>query len=281
MSADLLALAEALTVAVAKLRRARMQTKASKSLTLVVGAGFKVQQVAVLKALAGYRTRWPIVPVEESAALREASVDPMTVALVNALTASGMPLQEAIETAAGQMFVDAAKLQATLFDFNPDTAWTLKHPQAVEYVKFAGANAITNINDTTRKGIQDLIEQAVEDGWSYNQTAGAIRQYFDGFTAPQPQKHIPDRATLVAVTEVGTAYESGARALIDEMASAGFEMQKSQLTAGDDRTSEGCRQNESAGWIPYDDNFPSGNQIVPRFPSCRCSILYRRKPTLR
>lgn len=62
---------------------------------------------------------------------------------------------------------------------------------------------------------------------------------------------------------------------------AGLEMEKSWLTVGDSRVSEGCAANAAAGWIGLEEEFPSDGtydrQRPPRFPGCRCDILYRRK----
>jgi len=36
-----------------------------------------------------------------------------------------------------------------------------------------------------------------------------------------------------------------------------------------------CAENESAGWIPIDEAFPSGDQTPPNHPNCRCACLYQ------
>lgn len=279
MSAHLIELAEALSAKAAQVRRARAQQRATTSLVKAVRVGFGLQRVAVLKALAGQRDRWPTASVEEARVLREASDDDLSAALWEAIDTSSEPLQDAIQTFSGQMFVTAARQTAAVQQFTLEGVWDLKHPAAVEYMNTSGAQAITAINQTTRDAIQRLVAEAVDDGWSYNQVARAIRDQFDGFSTPQPQQHIPDRATLVAVTEIGNAYEAGSRALIDEMAAVGFEMQKSWLTVEDERTSEACLGNAAAGWIAHDEAFPSGHQQPLEHPGCRCTCLHRRKPT--
>lgn len=65
-------------------------------------------------------------------------------------------------------------------------------------------------------------------------------------------------------------------AAVKDMASLGLAMEKSWLTVGDNRVSDGCAENEGAGWIPLDEPFPSGDQAPLRFPGCRCTALYRR-----
>ena len=63
-------------------------------------------------------------------------------------------------------------------------------------------------------------------GQSYDDIARAIRDRFEGFSAPSPLKHIRSRSHLIAVTELGDAYEAGNRAVIDGLVDAGLVMEK-------------------------------------------------------
>jgi hypothetical protein len=93
----------------------------------------------------------------------------------------------------------------------------------------------------------------------------------------KPQQHIDSRAHLIAVTELGNAFEDGSLGAARRMAAMGLEMEKKWLTVGDQRVSEGCRTNQAAGWIPIDRPFPSGHDRPLRFPGCRCTAQYQRK----
>ena len=155
-------------------------------------------------------------------------------------------------------------------------SFSLKNPRAVEYVRGYGAQLVTKVNDTTRAEIRDIVKRGTEEGWSYDQIAEEITDRFAEFAEGKPQLHIDSRAHLVAVTETGNAYEEGNRIVAQEMAAAGLTMEKKWLTVGDDRVSEGCRTIEAAGWIPLDEQFPSGHERPLRFPGCRCDCLYRR-----
>jgi hypothetical protein len=155
--------------------------------------------------------------------------------------------------------------------------WDLKNPRAVQYLKDYGAAQVTNINETTRNYLQTLITQAAEEGWSYKRTAEAIIERFEEFAVGKPQAHIDSRAHLIAVTETGNAYEEGNRIIAKDLQDAGIEMEKYWSTVKDDKVSEGCVENEAAGWIKIDQEFPSGHQRPLRFPGCRCECRYRRK----
>lgn len=156
-------------------------------------------------------------------------------------------------------------------------AFDLDNPRAVKFLEKHAADMVTAINDTTRAEMRALLTQATEEGWSYNQTAKVIRDRFDGFAESKPQEHIQSRAHLVAVTEARFGYERGNRDVAKSLADAGLEMEKSWLTSGDDRVTDECMANEDEGWIPIDEQFPSGDDEPPRFPGCRCTCLYQAK----
>lgn len=157
-----------------------------------------------------------------------------------------------------------------------DVSFRLSHPRAVAYIQEHGAELVRGINDTTRDQMRTLIRQATDEGWGYTRTADAIKAQFDGFAGLKPQAHIADRATLVAVTETGMAYEEGNAIVARDLRDAGLRMEKRWLTVGDDRVSDGCRSNEAEGWIPLEQPFSSGHMQPLRFPGCRCTVLYRR-----
>jgi hypothetical protein len=182
------------------------------------------------------------------------------------------PIQDAAQVA---MVAGARTLIAEL---GVEIAFNLRNPRAVAYLDAHGADLVAGINTTTRDSLRALLRQATDEGWSYNRTARAIRTQFNGFAGKLPQAHIVDRASLVALTESGMAYEAGNAIVVADLQDAGLVMEKSWLTVNDNRTSAGCRENQAAGWIPYEENFPSGHAHPLRFPGCRCSALYRRKP---
>ena len=182
-----------------------------------------------------------------------------------------------IEEAAGAAIAAAAKHRVA--EFQVGFAFDLKNPRAVQAIKNRAAAAVTNIDATTRSEISRIITQGMEEGFSYQKVARQIVAKYEEFGVGKPQAHIRNRAELIAVTEAAEAYEIGNRLVIDEMTAVGLEMEKSWSTVGDDRVSDGCRTNGQVGWIPVDEPFPSGHQHAPRFPGCRCAILYRRRPT--
>lgn len=180
------------------------------------------------------------------------------------------PLQRAI-----QLSLSSAA-EELIADVDVEYAFNLKNPRAVEYIEEHGAALVTGINETTRDYLRTIIRNGTDEGWSYNRMARAIAERFTEFAVGKPQEHIESRAHLVAVTEVGNAYEAGNEIVVNDLAAAGLRMEKKWDTIGDNRVSDGCRENEQAGWIPIDEAFPSGDMRPLRFPGCRCTVLYRR-----
>jgi hypothetical protein len=154
------------------------------------------------------------------------------------------------------------------------TGWvSLPNLRARAYAKKHAAEAVTQINDVTRKEIARIVSDGVKSGASYNDIAKAIKSKFEEFAVPSQQKHIPNRAVLVAVTELANAYCEGNAQVGDYLQSNGVKMMKAWQTLEDDRVSDGCKENEQAGWIPIDKEFPSGHMHPPRFPGCRCDFM--------
>lgn len=176
-------------------------------------------------------------------------------------------LAAAIDTAAAAAFqagADAAHGALSIAG-----SFDLSNPRAVAYLDGYGAAQVTRIDETTRAQLRTLIGQAVDEGWSYGQLAREIRARFDGMSR--------DRALVIATYETGMAYEAGNAAAVAELHDAGVAMEKSWLTASDNRVDPHCQANRGAGWIPFTQAFPSGHDQPLSHPRCRCTALYRRK----
>ena len=183
-----------------------------------------------------------------------------------------------IEEAAGAAIAAAAKHRVA--EFGVSFAFDPKNPRAIAAIKAQAVASVEEIDATTRDDLTRILTQGMEEGYNYQQVARAIAAKYDEYAVPVTRpRHIRNRAELIAVTEAAEAYETGNRLVIDEMTAVGLEMEKQWSTVGDDRVSDGCRENSQAGWIPVDQLFPSGHQHPPRFPGCRCATLYRRRPT--
>ncbi|MFA6364715.1 phage minor head protein [Methanoregula sp.] len=154
--------------------------------------------------------------------------------------------------------------------YDPKTTFSLANPRAVKYFKETGGSLkyIKDIQDTTRDRLKTIITDALDTGQSYSKTAKIISDAFNGEIGR-------DRARLIAVTESARSYETGNHIFAQSIQEDGVKMEKSWQNSGDGKVSEGCLENSAAGWIPIDEDFPSGDQEPPRFPGCRCWAIYR------
>lgn len=188
-------------------------------------------------------------------------------------------IREPIQTAAEEAMLAAMGETSAYLDVSG--SFDLTDPRAAAYLKEHGARQVTKINDTTRAELRTLLSKSNEEGWSYQRTAREIRGSFNGFAGKSPLVHIRDRATLVAVTEIGNAYEEGSRVVAAGLQDRGLQMEKRWNDAGDARVHPGCRADSAAGWIPLNNRFPSGAMQPLDHPGCRCYVIYRRVRTNR
>lgn len=170
----------------------------------------------------------------------------------------------------------ATGARRAIAEYAAGLSFGLADPEAVAYLRRAGADKVAGLNAETRSRLRTLLADSRARGWSYDRTAAEIRRTFVGFGTPAPQQHIRSRAHLVAVTETGEAYEQARRIMADRLSAAGLRLQKRWLAVGDERTDEVCAGNDAAGWIDLEADFPSGSSEPPEHPACRCATIYRR-----
>lgn len=148
--------------------------------------------------------------------------------------------------------------------------WDLSNPRAVAWFAKTGGNVsyISGIQQTTQNEIKTIIGKAIDEGWSYGQTAREISGKFDEFSR--------DRAARIAVDETGNAYEAGNKEFANSLQEDGVDLEKMWNTSHDDKVSDLCRGNEADGWIPIDQPHNSGHQQPLGHINCRCFETYRQ-----
>lgn len=156
-------------------------------------------------------------------------------------------------------------------DFN------LINDEAIEYLQNLTELHLSDyrgsISRTTNKRIIKILLEAAEKGSSYTDTAARIKQ--------QAVKGVfsNSRAELIAVREIGKAYTHGNRDMIKQyIRETSAIMEKEWLTVQDDKVTKECQANEEAGWLGFEEQFPSSDINSPRDsnPRCRCDTGYRR-----
>lgn len=119
-------------------------------------------------------------------------------------------------------------------------------------------NAEWVITDSTRTYLRSTVTDAMEEGWSNDRLAKEISENA-GFSA--------DRAETIARTE--TAFADANGRLIGYQRS-GLNLKKEWILGDNHDDDDECDDNEAAGPIDLDDEFPSGDQVPPGHPRCIC-----------
>lgn len=256
-------LAVALIEAERETRKLRVVVPLENRLRRQLVKTWRLQSAATRAALARHSADFP--------ALQEA-VDPaeLTTAVDGAVVASPA-LVNAIQVVADNAMLGGA--QSAEVDLGVEASFSLAHPDAVQWLTRYGADRVADIDDVTRRYLRTIVTEAADNGWSYSKTAAAIKDRFVQFAVGVPQEHIRSRAELVAVTEVGTAYEKGAELVAHGLQSQGLVLEKAWIAEPD--ACEECAPNADDGWIGEDDTFASGDATPLVHPACRCDVERR------
>lgn len=136
--------------------------------------------------------------------------------------------------------------------------------------KWVGDQLIDNpdaewrIDEGTRELLRADVTQAVEEGWSNDKLASEIE---DGYAFSD------SRSEMIARTETAFADSSGN--MIAYRESDQVEGKRWILQAG---ACPICEDNEAAGEIGIDEDFPSGDDAAPAHPNCECDVVPVLKP---
>lgn len=183
--------------------------------------------------------------------------------------------QTALAALLARVFTEAGVSIGRDLNLGPD--FEMPTDRIQQTMQDRAGDRITRIDETTRDAVRVILTEGIAQRKSYQQVARELRAKFREFSTPARQRHIRDRAELIAITEVGQAYVDGQLDVAARLQSRGIAMEKAWLTVGDARVSDGCAANGTAGWIPLDSAFPSGHPAPLRFPGCRCALQMRRQ----
>lgn len=119
------------------------------------------------------------------------------------------------------------------------------------------------LDQTTLKRIRDAIANTYESGGGYLEVIDAVTAVFDDATEI--------RAQLIAQTELNDAYNAGRSMLAEAL---GFD-EKSWECDGPTPCPE-CLGNQLQGWIPFGEEFLSGDMEPTAHPGCFCTLDFRK-----
>lgn len=230
---------------------------------------FRRQGAAFLRQLAGLRSRFTRgVTILPRGTLLEAIAEEDWLPLFTAAEiASVIALEGTLRDFAGRALLAGGAV--TIAELDVDASFDLSHPEAVGYLDKHVAARVAGINAATRDVVGAIITAGAEAGTSYSSIARELRTAYDGFAR--------SRAQIIAITELGDAYEAGSRTVVDGLTTLGLEIEKQWLDVGDRRVDPVCASNAAEGWIPLEAAFGSGHQHPTAHPGCRCTTEYRRR----
>lgn len=149
-------------------------------------------------------------------------------------------------------------------------SFNLGHPLAERYLEHDRRVLLESVlPQTTKDQIKPILLDALQTGQSYDATAEKISSAFS---------LSPERSQMIAVNEIGNAYEEGNMIPMRDLADQGNKVEKYWSTVQDDKVTPTHTQNEDDGWIGIDDTFSgTGDERAPASdnPNCRCTILWR------
>lgn len=178
-------------------------------------------------------------------------IEPLTFA-VGAAQASefGQAISDAISKAAAQLAADLKSDAAMPGD------------KLAEYLADHSLSKLTGgWNATTLERLRNALADSYSAGGTAEEIEQALQDTIDSFS--------DFRAAMIAQTEVNDAYNFGRRQLAD---AAGMD---EKAWDPDGEACEICMDNVAAGWIPMDEEFPSGDDGPTAHPNCDCSLSFR------
>ena len=135
---------------------------------------------------------------------------------------------------------------------------------ASRYLRDNSLSKLTaKLNYTTFERLQGAIADAWTRGGTADDIVKAITDTYADFSSV--------RAEMIAQTEANDAYNAGRRAMADE-----FGADEKSWDGDGEACEEICQPNIDAGWIPIDDDFPSGDQQPTAHPRCDCGLDFRK-----
>lgn len=197
--------------------------------------------------------------------------------------ANGIPLQERLSREIVLEMDDAAKkgIKTRMTALNLGkfgVGYDVVNKKAGEFLGEKLSHELSQskgtIHDTTVTRINEILKEAYENGWSYQKTAALIQDQGEAGVFSLA------RAEMIAVREIGVAYEKGNYLPMQEFERVNPDRQAEKFwsTVGDDRVTPEHTQNEEDGWVPLSHVFTGTlDEVAPGSdnPRCRCTMLYR------
>lgn len=139
-----------------------------------------------------------------------------------------------------------------------ETMLDQSNQRAVAWAAERSAALVTEIDESTRNGIRDVVTAGIDEGFTNDELADAIAgsDLFSG-----------TRAMLIARTESANAENAGT---LEGWKASGVVDGKAWIP--DAEACEDCQANADDGVIPLTDTFSSGDDAPTAHPNCECTL---------
>ena len=171
------------------------------------------------------------------------------------LAAVVVPFSEGVYLEAAQRMLESVPI---------GISWDLVNEGAASWARDYGGRLVKDISTTTRRRVGN----AVGDFYSQGQTMGDLTGRLGTIYSPQ-------RAEMIAVTEVTRAAAEGERAFADEVAKEGIILVEIWQTSNDDLVCDICRpRNGIEEYKGSGDAYWDRSSGPPAHPRCRCGVRH-------
>lgn len=143
-----------------------------------------------------------------------------------------------------------------------------KHPPIVlPGLRRDDAEIADELDATSRAAIDLIVADGIREGLSQIEIVARIVAQFKEWEG--------SRADTIAENEVSISYHQGMADVASGLAEQGVVVEKRWSDQPD--ACPICVENASLGWVPIDQQFPSGQSEAPGHIWCRCSMEYREQ----
>lgn len=167
------------------------------------------------------------------------------------------------------VFQEGAESLLTFLGNPAPISFELINRAAIRYRR--SDKAIKDINETTQNLVTSLIDQAVEEGFSYTKFQRQLSERFEEFSRK--------RAKRIAVFEIRDRHAGGEEETARQLKKQGVTVEKRWVSRGDNKVRPDHEDYDKMGYIPEEDEFlaDSGNSVPrpPTDPGCRCVVVRR------
>lgn len=160
-----------------------------------------------------------------------------------------------VATDGGELFISQLKVAAQ------DEMFGQVSQRAVAYARDRAAELVTQIDESTRDEIRDIISAGLESNIGMDAIADQLQ---DAYAFSE------ERADLIARTEIAMANQNGVLEGMRAARNAGVRLKKVWLP--DAEACDDCQDNGDDGAIDIDEAFSTGDDAPPAHPNCRCDM---------